>query len=313
VATGRAPTGRAAAVLLAVALTAAACSSSPPVGKLGATLPAMNGTVTVDKVISPATPRQAAAGAKLVAVVLTVHSPAGTSGKFTAIYSVSKLVTSTKLVARAHSTVQFPVTECAAYAPFGPLAPGASQTGCEIFELPLAAVPTELKINGKAKADWLIAASDIQPGTGIAAPAPASATPTTPTTTTGGTGNTGNSGAATTTTTGGTGNTGATPTTTKAAATAAASKKQHHHPVFTILPRIRHVSPRRGFAGTQVTITGRKLANPVLVTFNGLPASVVTSSAEKLVVTVPTGATTGPIVVTTSTGSASSPKTFELP
>jgi hypothetical protein len=311
VADGRAPIGRGAVVLVAVALTAAACSASPPVGKVGATLPAMNGTVTLDKVISPATPPQAAAGAKLVAVVLTVHSPTGTSGKFTAIYSVSKLVTSTKLVARAHSTVQFPVSECAADAPFGPLAPGASQTGCEIFQLPLAAVPTELKINGKAKADWLITASDIQPGTGITAPPPSAAPPTT---TAVGTGNTGNTGAGTTTTTAVvTGNTGAATTTTKAAATTAASKKQHHHPVFTIQPRIRHVSPRRGFAGTQVTITGRKLANPMSVTFNGLPATVVTSSAEKLVVTVPTGATTGPIVVTTSTGSVTSPKAFELP
>jgi hypothetical protein len=271
----------------------------------------MNGTVTFDKVISPATPPQVAAGAKFVAVVLTVHSPTDTTGKFAGIYSVSKLVTSTKITAHAHSTLQFPVSECGAYMPFGPLAPGASQTGCEIFELRVAAIPTELKINGKAKADWLITAADIQPGTGGVAAPPVDTTPTT--TATGGTGNTGNTGAATATPTTavGTGNAGVT-TTTKGASTTASAKKQHHRPLLAIVPRIRHVNPRRGFAGSHVTITGRKLANPILVTFNGLPATVVTSSAEKIVVTVPTGATTGPIVVTTSTGSAISPKSFQL-
>ena len=52
----------------------------------------MNGTVTFDKVISPATAPQAAAGAKFVAVVLTVHSPTAATGNFAGmVHRIAKL------------------------------------------------------------------------------------------------------------------------------------------------------------------------------------------------------------------------------
>ncbi len=58
---------------------------APPVGAVGATLAAMDGTVTLDKVISPAPVVAGSIGApfghKLVAVVLTVHSPGLVGGE----------------------------------------------------------------------------------------------------------------------------------------------------------------------------------------------------------------------------------------
>ena len=78
---------RSASVLLGVAVVTAACSSPPPSGSVGSTLSAMGGTVTLNKVISPANvtygwPFGAGPGHVLVAVVLTVHSPTASSAPF---------------------------------------------------------------------------------------------------------------------------------------------------------------------------------------------------------------------------------------
>jgi hypothetical protein len=71
-------------------------------------------------------------------------------------------------------------------------------------------------------------------------------------------------------------------------------------------PAITSLDPPSGPAGTFVTITGASLvASPTQVTFNGVPAVVRSASPTSLTTTVPIGATTGPVTVTTTRGSAS--------
>jgi YD repeat-containing protein len=74
-------------------------------------------------------------------------------------------------------------------------------------------------------------------------------------------------------------------------------------------------SPRLGPVGTTVTIRGSGFsttANQNTVTFNGTSAAVTSATASQLVVTVPTGATTGSIGITTPNGSASSATAFSV-
>jgi YD repeat-containing protein len=74
-------------------------------------------------------------------------------------------------------------------------------------------------------------------------------------------------------------------------------------------------APQSGTAGTTVTINGTAFnSTPAqnTVQFNGTTASVVSASATSLVVTVPAGATTGPISVATSAGSVSSSTNFTV-
>jgi RHS repeat-associated protein len=78
-------------------------------------------------------------------------------------------------------------------------------------------------------------------------------------------------------------------------------------------PTITGFTPSQGRAGTNVTITGQNF-EPVLannqVTFNGVPASVLSSTSTTLIVTVPPTATTGPIAVTTASGTGQSATNF---
>lgn len=77
-------------------------------------------------------------------------------------------------------------------------------------------------------------------------------------------------------------------------------------------PTITSFSPTQGGVGARVTITGNNFytgsALPLKVTFNGKTASVISSSRTQITVTVPGGATSGPVAVTslgdltTSTG-----------
>jgi hypothetical protein len=162
-------------VLAAVALLAAACSSGPT-GEVGSTLSALNGTVTLDKVLSPAPVEPGSApvapGQKLVAVVLTVHSPAASAAKFASIYHNSKLIDSQKAAHVGKSTTRFEVAACVAYPPFSTLGPGLAATGCDVFSIASAATPVELVISGKAKGDWKIASTAVQPGPEAAPAAP---------------------------------------------------------------------------------------------------------------------------------------------
>ena len=74
-------------------------------------------------------------------------------------------------------------------------------------------------------------------------------------------------------------------------------------------------APKSGLVGTQVTIYGANFsltAAQDTVSFNGTNASIVSASATQLVVTVPSGATSGPITVTAPLGSVASNSSFTV-
>jgi virginiamycin B lyase len=80
----------------------------------------------------------------------------------------------------------------------------------------------------------------------------------------------------------------------------------------TVTPQIGKFTPASGPVGTTVTITGQNLSGATQVAFNGTPASIVSDTATTVVTTVPAGATSGPISVTTPFGTATSTKDFEV-
>jgi YD repeat-containing protein len=85
-------------------------------------------------------------------------------------------------------------------------------------------------------------------------------------------------------------------------------------PLPTSPPSISNLSPASGLAGTAVTINGANFGatqGTSTVTFNGLTATPSNWSDTSIVVPVPTGATTGPVVVT-ARGSASNGSTFTV-
>jgi hypothetical protein len=320
---------------VALSLVAAACSGSAS-GQVGSTLAAMDGTVTLVKVISPATitagfSAQPAPGHKLVAVVLTIHSPATATAKFGAIYIDTKLVDSTNQAHLGKATAKYAVTSCAGYLPFSTLGPGLSQTGCEIFQLAGSANPVTLKISGKASADWTIAASAVQPPaaaigsapTPTVAPAVTPTSPpatealgTTPSTTAVAPNTSGQGATGVVPDAGGKGTTGASPTggtgtgATTPATTPAPKAHKGHVAGTGKAPRILRVTPRGGYVGSTAQIYGKRLSGVTQVTFNGVPAAIVKSLPGRIVVVVPPGATTGSVVVYTTTGTLTSPRTY---
>jgi uncharacterized repeat protein (TIGR03803 family) len=74
------------------------------------------------------------------------------------------------------------------------------------------------------------------------------------------------------------------------------------------------VAARPGFgsAGQAVTILGNGLSGTTSVTFNGLAATFKAESDTFIRATVPSGATSGPIVVTTPSGTLNSNMAFEI-
>ena len=74
------------------------------------------------------------------------------------------------------------------------------------------------------------------------------------------------------------------------------------------------VAARPGFgsAGQAVTILGNGLSGTTSVTFNGLAATFKAESDTFIRATVPSGATSGPIVVTTPSGTLNSNVAFEI-
>lgn len=68
--------------------------------------------------------------------------------------------------------------------------------------------------------------------------------------------------------------------------------------------------PTYGRAGASVQILGQGFSAASVVSFNGVPATVTELSPTFLRATVPGGATTGPITVTTTTGTLTSNKVF---
>ena len=88
-------------------------------------------------------------------------------------------------------------------------------------------------------------------------------------------------------------------------------------PVFTpvnpaLAPTITSFTPTSGSVGTIVTITGTNLTGTVTVRFNGTLATFSGVSSTGLSATVPAGASTGPISITTANGTATSATDFSL-
>src|SRR5436309_9879173 len=77
-------------------------------------------------------------------------------------------------------------------------------------------------------------------------------------------------------------------------------------------PTITSFAPTSGPVGTSVTLSGTNFTGATAVTFNGVSASFTVTSATTIQVTVPAGATTGPLSVTTPGGTATSTNNFTV-
>ena len=82
---------------------------------------------------------------------------------------------------------------------------------------------------------------------------------------------------------------------------------------FKVQPAISSFSPTSGGVGSQVVITGTGLTQTTAVTFGGVRATVFTvNSATQVTATVPEGAKTGKIAITSPGGTASSAAIFTV-
>src|SRR2546427_5707896 len=77
-------------------------------------------------------------------------------------------------------------------------------------------------------------------------------------------------------------------------------------------PTITSFTPSSGPVGTSVTIGGTSFTGATAVRFNGVSTSFTVISDTAIQATVPTGATTGPLSVTTPGGTATSPNNFTV-
>src|SRR6266446_148684 len=77
-------------------------------------------------------------------------------------------------------------------------------------------------------------------------------------------------------------------------------------------PTITSFTPTSGPVGTSVTINGTNFTGASTVRFNGTSASFTVNSATAITATVPVGASSGPISVTTPAGTASSAGSFTV-
>jgi uncharacterized repeat protein (TIGR03803 family) len=81
---------------------------------------------------------------------------------------------------------------------------------------------------------------------------------------------------------------------------------------LVVEPEITSFSPKSGPVATSVTITGHSFTGATAVTFGGVAATVDVISDTKVDTQVPTGAVTGPIMVTTPGGTATSKTKFTV-
>jgi hypothetical protein len=81
---------------------------------------------------------------------------------------------------------------------------------------------------------------------------------------------------------------------------------------FAVVPTITSFTPTSGRVATSVTISGTSFTGATAVTFNGSAASFAVTSDTAIQATVPAGATTGPIGVTTPGGTALSASNFTV-
>ncbi len=78
-------------------------------------------------------------------------------------------------------------------------------------------------------------------------------------------------------------------------------------------PAVSALYPTSGASGTRVLLWGKCLLAATSVTFNGVPATTLTvTSGQSVWVTVPSGATTGPITITTPNGSFTTAANFTV-
>ena len=80
-----------------------------------------------------------------------------------------------------------------------------------------------------------------------------------------------------------------------------------------MVPTISGFSPGTAATGTLVTINGTNFINPTAVSFNGVAAIFSLNSTTQIIASVPAGATSGPISVTTAGGTATSSSPFTVP
>ncbi len=81
---------------------------------------------------------------------------------------------------------------------------------------------------------------------------------------------------------------------------------------FTVLPDIISFAGTSGPVGTSVVITGTAFTGASSVTFGGVSASYTVNSSTQITATVPAGANTGSIAVTTAAGVATSATTYSV-
>ncbi len=81
---------------------------------------------------------------------------------------------------------------------------------------------------------------------------------------------------------------------------------------YKITPTFKTFTPSSGPVGTSVTITGTGLEQTTKVTIDKIAASFTVVSDSEITATVPAGAGTGKIIVTTKGGSASSSTSFTV-
>ena len=81
---------------------------------------------------------------------------------------------------------------------------------------------------------------------------------------------------------------------------------------FTVLPSIASFAPSSGIIGSTVTINGGGFTGATVVTFNLTPASFTVENSGRITATVPAGATTGAIAVTTAGGTATTGASFTV-
>lgn len=79
---------------------------------------------------------------------------------------------------------------------------------------------------------------------------------------------------------------------------------------FAVLPRIDSFTPQTAAPGATVAITGSGFSGATGVTVAGVPAAYTVVSANRVAATVPSGAGTGPLTVTTPDGTATSSASF---
>jgi hypothetical protein len=81
---------------------------------------------------------------------------------------------------------------------------------------------------------------------------------------------------------------------------------------FRVTPQVVSFTPPSGPVGTLVTITGVSLTQTRQVHFYDVPTTFTVDSDTQVTATVPAGATTGPIIITTAGGLQPSPGAFTV-